>query len=214
MNPRGVAWLTWTYDWLYSCPSIVVLGRFKVGKYEGVSILNLLYPRVVVLGRGSSITVYSNIPSYFYGEVVRDICINLSRGVFPSRDFIENAITKAMYYGGLSLFVKKGGEAVPLLFELIDTSRYSFYFKPAATPSSLHESPVEYWLLLGLGLRTGIVEYIVEPCLKLGGYSDGVCRINVGVGELVIASKKGFEEPGYMRVVPDNNPLRHVVKVK
>ncbi|MET1160860.1 MAG: hypothetical protein ABWW65_07860 [Thermoprotei archaeon] len=202
----------WSYDWLYSCPSILVLGSFKLLDYRGVAILNLLYPRVIILGKNNYTRIISRVPNYFYGEIVKEVCISISKGVVPRGDFLREAIANSMFYGGLN-FVINRGRAEPLFFELVNTSMYKLYFKPGN--GQLRETEgIDPWIMLGYGLRTGYSEFVEKACRVIGISNENACRISVEFGELVITWGNTRDLSEYIRIFPDNNPLRHVVKVK
>ncbi|OYT38144.1 MAG: hypothetical protein B6U89_06300 [Desulfurococcales archaeon ex4484_58] len=205
---------SWRYDWLISCPLILVLGWFKLGRYRGAVFLPLTNFRLNIFGKGRSIVrVVSNI-SYntLFSSIIHKVCREVSMGQISNSDFLTDAFMKTMYYGGYNLFIDVHGEAIPLTIEYIDTENYWFYLKLDGERCEMNETNIEPWLLLGAGLRTGRKELVYQACSSLGAVSSGKCVLTGEYGELVITSREYMDKP-YIRVVPDNNSLRHVVKV-
>jgi len=201
----------WVFDWLLSCPAILVLGRFRLGDYSGYALLPLVYPRVNILGKGGDIRVLNTIPEYMGGSLFRKLCTNLVQGVIDTEDFLENALLKTMYYGGYNLVMDRNGEAIPVTIELVNTSEYRFYFKPGGKGLS-ETNTIDPWILLGIGLRTGYMDYVVEACRQFGAVFNHTCFIKTMYGVLAITDRESREpSPEYMRISPDNNPARHVI---
>jgi len=201
---------TWVYDWLLSCPAVVFAGRFKARGFEGVVLLSLLYPRLVLLGDSGRVVKLGGVPSWFLGGVVESTCYSIACGCTEPGSFLEKGVYTAMFYGGYNVVLNHGGEAVPLTLEVVNTDRVRLYHRveESATPV---EASLNEWVLLGAGLRLGDTSLIEAACREVGEFRDSKCYLTVFMGELVVASKSDTAPQGYVRVVPDNNPARHVI---
>ena len=199
----------WRYEWLYSCPAVLVLGAFKLHGYKGLVTLPLVYPRAIILGVKDNTLTYNDIPQYMFGDKILDICRNLSKGVLKLEGFLEKALFTTMYYGGYNLLLEHNSDIIPLSIELVNTDKFLFYYRHVKE-NQVVEREVSSWILLGTGLRTGYKELVLKACKVLGFEANGTCFLKIHEGELVIITKP-FKNKDYVRVVPDNNPLRHVI---
>ncbi len=200
----------WKYIWLYSCPAVLRLGRFTHREYRGIVLLPLLYPRINILGeKEKKPVIYNDIPMYMGRDIVEKICLDLVNGVEPS-DPVEKAYYMAMHYGGLNT-VLLSSNTTPLTIELINTDKYRFYYRRVENNKGVEASLGE-WVLLGSSLRTGDTELLLDVCSDLGRVDSGKCLLDIVGGELLITTIE-IKNEGYERIVPDNNPLRHVINM-
>lgn len=210
----------WIYQQLFSCPAIIVLGYFHTVHHEGVVLFPILNYRVnILLGRNEK-RIINNIPKQLLSSRIERICMNIAEGNIYSSDFLTNAIIKTMFYGGFNVFINRNSEAVPVVLDLINTSTYKFFLETnnvviAGFPSTRLES----WVIFATALRTGDIELFKEACIDLRGeITAEKCSINTPYGRLLVIPKDYFKKiervrKNYIEIVPDNNPIRHVVKI-
>lgn len=200
----------WVYDWVISCPTVVKLGIVHRGNYRGVATLALTLPRVVILGGRGGLRLINRVPDYLDGGLIEKICLNIARGM-GVEGFIEEAFYRTMFYGGFNVYLTDDSGSLNILtYELVDTTKLFFYIKEGGGFET--QSSIENLVLLGLGLRTGIYGYVREACRGFGGLINDVCVVSSGK-YVVLISNKPLKDNGYLRVFPDNNPLRHVIKL-
>jgi len=186
-----------------------MLGEFAVHGFYGIALLPLLYPRLILLSRDGRVVKYGDIPPSMLGREVEKACYSIAFGEPELSTFLEKAVYTAFFFGGYNLFLEHGGEAIPLALELVNTEKIRLYYRGSSTGEPT-VGELGSWVLLGAGLRLGDQSLIEAACSKLGRFEDGKCHLSIFMGELVITTS---EHPlhGYVRVVPDNNPARHVV---
>ena len=201
--------MEWSYDWLYSCPAVLVLGYYRLYDFKGVVTLPLMYPRAIVLGRDGEVREYNRIPPYMFGDKIREICRGIACGEKIVDDFLEKALLTTVYYGGYNLILDYKGEAIPVSLELVDTTRYFFYYRRLENAKPVTRD-IKTWITFGVGLRTGNVDLLFKACHDIGSIDNGKCFIETHNGLLLITTKQ-VEDKEYTRIVPDNNPLRHVI---
>ncbi|MEM1826155.1 MAG: hypothetical protein QXX35_05315 [Desulfurococcaceae archaeon] len=201
----------WRYSSLISCPSIVILGEFKYRDTYGYVLLPLVYPRVNIGVRNGKLEVISRIPNSFLGEIVEKVCKNiLCSQNYVSTDFLENVVYKTMFYGGYIVYLKTGNEAIPLTIELINTDKYKFYYRHVDGNKQTNAS-LEDWIVFGSSLRTGFEETMFSICRDIGSVEENKCFLKTLMGELIITTKI-INTVEFHRVVPDNSPMRYVIK--
>lgn len=201
--------MKWSYDWLYSCPAILVIGYYRLYGYRGIVTLPLVYPRINILGRNKVFKEYNSIPPYMFSEKIKKICYMIVHGEKPVNDFIEKALFTTMYYGGYNMLLEYNNEIIPLTIELVNTKKFFFYYKKLDKARPITRD-VKTWLSLGAGLRIGSKELVFNACKDIGLIDKSNCYIETYDGLLIITMEK-LRDKNYMRIVPDNNPLRHVI---
>ncbi|MCY0868945.1 MAG: hypothetical protein OWQ48_07005 [Desulfurococcus sp.] len=200
----------WLYDELYSCPLIVILGSFKHEGYYGWSVLPVASLRVSLLRRSGEWRVVSNIREALWFERSLEACRSIIKGSTRT-GFIElDLAVNASLYGGFGIYTEIQGDIRPVTLEVIDTSVFKFYLKPKGKPREPSEGSLSDWILLGLGLREGLWRLVADACSRLGRVTEESCIIEGDLGEVAITAGI-FSEAGWLRVIPDNTPLRHVV---
>lgn len=194
---------------MLSCPAVLVLGEVRYKEYKGLSTLTLLYPRVSVLSKNGYVRVINTIPEYMDGRLIEDLCLDMLKS--EREKPMWEAVRRTMFYGGYNVFLfTSNGSVVNVLLELIDTSRIHFYLKEAG--GGVTVADLDHWIALGVGLRTGNYDLIIESCKEIGRLTNDGCVITSDKFELLITNaEKGIA--GFRKILPDNNPVRHVVKL-
>lgn len=210
----------WIYDWLVSCPAILMLGHYSILHREGIVLFPVLNYRVNILSMKGKIRVVSNIPDQLLPCRISEICMKIVKGLINSSDFVTSAMIKTMFYGGFNIFINNDNEAVPVVLDLINTSAYRFFLD--TKPVKIMGSPstkLSSWILFGTALRTGNTELFKDACIELKGtLLKEQCIINTPMGKLLVIPKSSnrineVNQENYIEIVPDNNPIRHVIKV-
>jgi len=201
----------WLYNWLYSCPYVLTLGSFRIGDLKGYVLMPVLNYRVNLLGEDEKIRIIANIPDTFGGEVFRQICLDISRGLLDNLEPFKQAIALSMFHGGYNLVIIYKNRAYPLTIDLINTDKYRFYIKPGSS-RDVGKHGLETWMLLGLALRTGEADLLAKACVELGSWMEEKCLLPSINGDVVISIHK-LVDRNYIELIPDNNPLRHVVRI-
>ncbi len=205
--------MVWSYEYLLSCPGVLILGYPKYRGLEGVVTLTVLYPRINVLGRGGTYKVVGDVPEVFNGGRVRGICMDLARGVEGGYGFIDEVVRQSMYMGGLNIFLKHGGGAVLVSSEIVDDKRIHIYHTGRGiVVKGFRESRLEDWIILATGLRLGEYQLVYRACEGLGRVEGQICKIDTPTTTLVLSPGEIHGE-NHHRVVVDNNGLRNVIKV-
>ncbi|MEM0356126.1 MAG: hypothetical protein QXT88_03870 [Desulfurococcaceae archaeon] len=199
----------WIYDWMISCPAILVLGETRYRNYKGLVTLTLLYPRAIVMSREGSIRVINTIPEYLHRVIIEEICLDMLEN--ERKDMVGEAFRKTMFYGGYNVFLmNNNGYLHNVVFELVNTSKIFLYIRRII--GKLVVSSLEHWILFGVGLRTGDFQLVIESCSEIGRVEDDKCYIESMNYELLVTNVNVAVE-GFTRIIPDNNPARHVVKL-
>ncbi len=204
----------WAYDYLLSCPGVLVLGYPSIHGLEGIVTLTVLYPRLNILVRGDEKRVLGSVPDYLNGRRVKAICMDIIDGHEPTYDFFMDVVRRAMYLGGYNVFVNNKGSAVVVQSEVVDTSRLAFYARLSDVGIlGFKTTSLDEWVLLGTGLREGDYGLVEEACRTIGLVDGSGCRIRVGNLEVLITSRNEDLGKEYFRLLVDNNGLRNVVRV-
>jgi len=199
----------WLYWELVSCPLVVLLGRFEYKSLEGLVALPLLNLRVSILRRDNgSLRVVSNIPYSDWRALVENLCSLIVNGQLPSAGSWEEAMFKSMMYGGLGLYIKLNRGYDVLTLDFVDTTSFKFYLSPRPLSFDIPVYNLEDLVVLQYALRRGDRELVSNVCASITG---GECALNTSHGVLLITETPPTGR-GFMRVVPDNTPLRHVIK--
>ncbi|ADI31506.1 hypothetical protein [Staphylothermus hellenicus] len=210
----------WIYEQLLSCPAIMVLGHINIAHCEGIVLFPILNYRVNILSSMDEKRIINNIPKQLLPSKIEKICMNIAEGKIYSSDFLTDAIIKTMFYGGFNIFINRSSKAVPVVLDLINTSMYKFFLE--TNNVMIKGSPptrLESWVVFATALRTGDIELFREACIDLKGEIAGEkCMINTPHGRLVVIPKDRFnrnelDKRKYIEIVPDNSPIRHVVKI-
>ena len=204
----------WAYDYLLSCPGVLVLGYPSIHGLEGIVTFTVLYPRLNILVRGDEKRVLGSVPDYLNGRRVKTICMDILEGREPTYDFFMDAVRRAMYLGGYNVFVNNKGSAVVVQSEVVDTSRLALYARLSDVGVlGFKTTSLGEWVLLGTGLREGDYGLVEEACKAIGLVDEAVCRIRIGNLEVLITYKGKDVGEQYFRLPVDNNGLRNVVRV-
>ncbi|WP_440059164.1 hypothetical protein ACSU1N_05090 [Thermogladius sp. 4427co] len=208
---NGRCLLPWFYDELFSCPLVLLVDSFSIGSLDVFILLPALNYRFIILRKGDRFYEYSNIPSRLeHGHTV-EACRLISTG--GDVRSIGNPLIKAtvytMFYGGFNIMVKTPeNEILPLIIEMV-SPRLNIYYMPEASDKN---NDLETWVRFGLYLRSGLDSVISGLCgrtIECGGYY--ILRGNKGD---IIVSKSDIRVEGGFRIIVDNSPFRHVVKIR
>lgn len=204
----------WAYDYLLSCPGVLVLGYPSIHGLEGVATLTVLYPRLNILVRRGEKRFLGSVPDYLNGRRVEAICTDIVEGREPAYDFFMDAVRRAMYLGGYNVFVNNKGSAVVVQSEVVDTSRLAVYARLSDVGVlGFKTTSLGEWVLLGTGLREGDYGLVMEACRTIGLVDGPGCRIRVGNIEVLITSREEDVGEEYFWLPVDNNGMRNVVRV-
>jgi hypothetical protein len=201
----------WIYEELYSCPKTILISKTFIGVHPGILAMSLGNYRANVLKKGSEWFLFHNIPLELDPDETVHACFQIAKGLSYEQKGLEKVITTSMLYGGLTLFVEVGGEPVLLNMEPVNTDVFKFYIDPRGV-RTLKESGFDQLSLFMLSLREGFEDLMRETCVEIGRREGNTCVIPTSVGELIVSTKEVVRK-GLMRIIPDNAPLRHVVKV-
>ncbi|MEM4528005.1 MAG: hypothetical protein QXS23_02265 [Desulfurococcaceae archaeon] len=203
----------WDYSELHSCPLVIVIDAFKTHGFEMYVTLPLLNYRLNVLRKNNDYRIVHNRPLKEWLSDIEEACMNIVFGNIDSNDFQKLLYINTMFYGGLNIHMRYGEGIIPVSIDYIDKSRFNFYLKPHEKIEKIPRiSPGELlsnWLLLQIGLREGIKDIVFKACKSLSVIQEE-CVIETSHGLLKIASSNEILD-NWLRVVPDNNPFRHVV---
>ncbi|QOR93834.1 hypothetical protein IMZ38_04055 [Thermosphaera chiliense] len=201
----------WIYEELYSCPKTVLIGKAFVGKHPGLLTLSIGNYRANLLRKGSEWFLYHNIPVELNPDETVNACLQIAKGLLHEQKGLEKVIATSMFYGGLTFFIEQGTEHILLNMEPVNRDVFRFYINPKGE-KTVKESGFEQLSLFMLSMREGLKDLMLESCAEIGRRSSGSCIIPTSVGELIVSTEE-ITRKELMRVVPDNAPLRHVVKV-
>jgi len=201
----------WIYDELYSCPKTILIGKTPIGKYSGLLTLSLGNFRANVLRKGGDWFLFHNIPGELNPDETVYACFQVARGLLHEMKGLEKVIAASMFYGGLTFFVELESKQSLFNMEPVNTDVFRFYINPKGE-RNVKESSFEQLSLFTLSMREGWADLMRESCAEIGKVTGGFCAISTNVGELIVSTEE-ISEKGFLRVFPDNAPLRHVVKV-
>lgn len=203
---------SWGYSELYSFPFVIILGEAYHRELRGYVSLPLANWRVnILLKSNGSYRIAHNVPLDLieerYIEWARDFALY---GREPEDIFWKIARGSA-YYGGINVFLVLGREPYLFSAELIRTNAFTFYLRPYRNTGNISRGALADWALLAFGLREGLWDIVLMACRALGEGTGDACMLRTSSGDLAIAGPTS-ELPGFMRVFPDNSPMRHVIK--
>ncbi|MCC6053065.1 MAG: hypothetical protein LM569_02570 [Desulfurococcaceae archaeon] len=207
----------WSYRELYSCPLTLLLGVFEYSDLKGYVIMPILNLRVNLLTtRSGEVKVYSNIPISHWREHTVKLCASIASNQVSSLNKVDQAKVYSMFYGGVGSYIVYKDELIPVAVDFVDTDKFFFYLE---INSNMHletttSGRLEDWIIFQAALRSGELPLLVSSCRSLSRYigSGESCTITTDLGVLRITRER-LEGDRYLRVVPDNTPLRHVVVV-
>lgn len=192
---------------------MLLLGSFKYGDIWGYTVLPILnYRASILVDMSGSVRVITNIPFKEWYENTLLLCSNLALRRERSLNPLDDAALKAMLYGGIGTFAVVDNEAHILMLDYIDNSKYWFYLKPGKLKRNVENYELGDLVLLHFALREGIPRIVEQVCRKLGEVEKPfICIMKSSHGELYITSTPVELGEEFLRIIPDNNPLRHVV---
>jgi hypothetical protein len=207
----------WSYRELYSCPLPLILGVFEYGGLTGYVVMPILNLRVNLLTtRSGEVRVYSNIPHDTWRKHTLRLCTSIASNQISTLSTIDQARAYSMFYGGISSYIAYKNTLIPVALDFINTEKYYFYLEAySTTPQEAEKSGrLEDWIILHTALRCGEFSLLLSACRNLSHCSIGyeACTIKTDLGILIITRER-FNFNKYLRIVPDNAPLRHVVVV-
>jgi len=203
----------WAYSELHSCPIVATTGSFKWRSYNGWVALPLLNYRVTLLRRSDEWRVVSNASSLPGYEKSFKACRSITEGILYTGVIDVDLAINASFYGGIGSYINVDSAIRPVSIDLVDTRTFKFYLKPYEnTIDKVSKGSLEDWILLQAGLREGWPRIVMEACEKIGLVKGEHCIIITDIGDLLI-TRKEVRVNDWVRVVPDNAPLRHVVNV-
>ncbi|MEM2078089.1 MAG: hypothetical protein QXY95_04710 [Thermosphaera sp.] len=201
----------WIYDELYSCPTPVLMGKTSVANNPGFIVLPLANYRVNFLRRGESWIAFHNIPLEMKPSEIFRVCSMIVRGGISDADPLDKVLAYSIIYGGLSLFLKYDNQILLLNMEPVNTDVFHFYIRSSRN-TELKDAGLEYWSAFMLSIREGLTQLMHESCKAIGRLEGNSCVISTSRGELFVSTENIMDET-LLKVVPENTPLRHVVKI-
>ncbi|MFZ8782888.1 MAG: hypothetical protein ACO2OR_02755 [Desulfurococcaceae archaeon] len=207
----------WSYKELYSCPLPVLIGVFEYSGLLGYVVMPILNLRAnLLITRNGEFKYYSNISTPSWREHVFKLCVAIASNKLNSLSTIDLAKAYSMFYGGIGSFIAYKSSLIPITIDFVNTEKYYFYLKPHSTLLSEHSTKgrLEEWVIFHSSLRSGEFDLLIESCRKLHSSSveEASCTLTTDLGLLKITREKR-EYSDYIRVAPDNAPLRHVVSI-
>jgi len=202
--------LTWDYDELYSCPYTLLLDEISISGSKAYVVLPALNYRISILRRGNVFREVSNIPGNLDATHVVKACRAISRGMDPRRleGSLLRAIAHSFFYGGFTIMVDTvEGETIPFMLEMVSPTLHLYYRSGGCRSPGL-----ETWVRFGVFLRSKTGSLIQGLCGGEIECDNGVYKVCGSMGEIVVSYKQ-INIPGYFRIVVDNTPMRHVVKI-
>jgi hypothetical protein len=211
--------MEWKYESLLSCPSILILGYFETNSINGVVMFPVLNYRFNILKTGNEERLLNNIPEQLMPEKISSLCLDIMCGKIDHERFLDKAFIKTMFYGGYNIFLDIDGDALPLVIDFIDIDNYLFLLRRGSVSiKGFPKTSLDNWVLLGVALRTSNKKLFGKACTSIGGrlYEDsGICELNTPHGLLSIILKNNreylWDREKFLRIIPDNNPLRHII---
>ncbi|MEL9999991.1 MAG: hypothetical protein QXH02_00560 [Desulfurococcaceae archaeon] len=212
---REAGILLWHYKELISCPLTLVLGEFEQGGLRGYVALPLSNLRLnILVSREGDVRVVSNIPRKEWVDHLLEVCYAVFTGNVNDLDLLERVEATLMFYGGLGVYGVLDNRVVPISLDFVNKQYFYFYVSPVGGLSRNYEkAQLGDWVLLQLALREGLSNLLQNVCRHIARTSNDSCVLETSHGGLVI-SRREMHVDNYIRVFPDNVPLRHVVTVE
>lgn len=204
----------WKYRELISCPMPILLGSFK---YEGLvgyaSIFSMNHRLNILIGQNNEVRLVSNIANKAWLDHLANICLSIYNGKIGELDDIDKALAYSMHYGGFVLTGFFNNNTYLVSTDYVGKGKFSFYIieRDTISKDTMNRATLGDWIAFQLALREGIMELLVNICKRSFTYRDGACILSTSHGELIITLDKIF--PMGTRILPDNNPFRHVISV-
>lgn len=203
----------WQYKELVSCPLTLVLGEFEhreIGGYVTLPISNLRLS--ILVHREGGIRIVSNIPFREWVNHLREVCYATYTGTIDKLNLLGRVEAISMFYGGLGVYGVLGDQVVPMSLDFVNKQRFYFYIAPLVPSKGYEKASLGDWVLLQLALREGLEDILLATCRYVAKSNPDSCVIRTSHGELVI-SRRELRANNYIRIFPENVPLRHVVAV-
>jgi hypothetical protein len=203
----------WAYDYMLSCPSILTIGYPSWEGMSGIALLTLLYPRVTLLRGKNGLRIVGDVPPEYGGSRIREYCMGIMEGRLQDGSF--DPYVNAMFMGGFNVYLNHEGRSILIAYELVNTEKLSFYFKPRRMGvPGVKSTSIGDWAVFAAALREGDLGLLREACRRTGLEGDNSCIIDTGSGTLLITGKSTSTPQDFSRILVDNNGLRNVVKIR
>jgi hypothetical protein len=204
--------LLWGYKELYSCPLVVILGSFNYNGLNGFITLPVVNMRLsVLISRDKEIRIVSNISRYSWFDQLKRVCLSICFNELRHLGFLEKVIATSMFYGGLGIYVVNRDTVSILSLDFVNKRKHYFYLLPSDFNTSFDKARLEDWVILQFALREGDSNLLFSVCNN-ALRKNGMCEIITSHGLLRISDKE-IREINWIRIIPDNAPLRHVISV-
>lgn len=204
----------WQYRELVSCPLTVILGAFEHRGLSGYVVLPLLNLRFnILVDENGVVKCATNVPYPDWSARLYEICYALYLGKVSELDALKKVEAVSMFYGGVGVYAVIGGEILPVSIDFVDRSLFQFYILPSTIRTNYKAASLSDWITVQFALREGLAEVLLNECQYIGSSDGDVCIIETSHGKLAITASSKLHRVwnGYIRVVPENAPLRHVV---
>lgn len=207
----------WSYRELFSCPFTLILGSYEYRDLKGYIVMPILNYRLnLLISRSGEIKVLSNIPQIDWRNSTFKLCSAIATNKLSDLYTIDLVRAYSMFYGGICNFLIYENNILPVTIDFINTEKYYFYLEPhidVNTPIS--KGKLEDWIILQTALRSGDFDLLVKACKNLtpSNVSSEECNIRSDCGVIKITRRK-FEKSSYLRIIPDNTPLRHIIALE
>jgi|YelNatPaOPRAMG01_1025707.scaffolds.fasta_scaffold20463_5 hypothetical protein len=204
--------LLWRYKELYSCPLVVILGSFNYNGLNGFVTLPVVNMRLnVLISRDNEVRIVSNISRHNWYEQLKRVCLSICLNEPMNLSVLEKVIATSMFYGGLGIYVVNRDSVSILSLDFVNKRKHYFYVLPSDFNTNFDKARLEDWVILQFALREGDSDLLLSVCNN-AFREKGMCKIITSHGLLRISDREICED-NWIRIIPDNAPLRHVISV-
>ena len=207
----------WSYRELFSCPFTLILGSYEYLDLKGYVVMSVLNYRLnLLVSQSGEIRVLSNIPQASWRDFTFKLCSAIATNKLSDLYTVDLVRAYSMFYSGICSFLIYGNNILPVTIDFVNTEKYYFYLEPytGVSTSILNTSrgKLEDWIIFQTALRSGEFDLLIKACKNLepSSVSSEECNIRSDCGVLKITKRK-LEISSYLRIIPDNTPLRHIV---
>lgn|GEM_PF-848052 len=207
----------WNYRELFSCPFTLILGSYEYLDLHGYVVMPVLNYRLnLLVSRSGEIRVLSNIPQASWRDSTFKLCSAIATNKLSDLYTVDLVRAYSMFYSGICSFLIYENIILPVTIDFVNAEKYYFYLKPYTdinTPVlNTSRGKLEDWIIFQTALRSGEFDLLIRACKNLtpSSVSTEECNIRSDFGVLKITKRK-IERSSYLRIIPDNTPLRHVV---
>ncbi len=206
---------------VYSCPGIVVIGKFEYRGLKGYFGFPILRYRYIIIKHQDSVKEIINIPQILGKDYVVKVCRNIASiesNVVESD--IEEFTRLLMYLGGYVVTIKDNALR-PLSLFLMNTKMKYKLLKTRTEKNDIPSYELGEALITGLMFQEGSLKYCSYIEKAYGG--ENYCILPAWHGIYVAVYKDRLDLAKVSDIIcgidyaidikPENNPIRHVIKI-